>query len=187
MGTFFRLTRPHLAAGPLPDWLPGIVPSRKGRWGCRYRHQLTRIEIAKNMAAGPIPPASAEENFSFRLSPPIRHGLGQISRGDIRAAEKLGVIPADAKLTPRPRGSPPGTLVLDTLYLHERLVRRGFQHALIAVAQRGDPAPPPKASSLIRVRSIAINQQHTKPWGCYAGGGLTSTRPKITGRHTELF
>ena len=36
----------------------------------------------------------------------VRPGLGQISRGNVRPAEELGVIPADAKLTPRPKEIP---------------------------------------------------------------------------------
>jgi arylsulfatase A-like enzyme len=36
----------------------------------------------------------------------LRRGLGQVPRGSLCPPEKLGIIPADAKLTPRPAGLP---------------------------------------------------------------------------------
>ena len=76
--------------------------------------------------------APGAEGVDRQVQGPVRHGLGPLPREDVRAQKQLGVIPANAKLTPRPAGLPAwDSLSADQKRLYARMMEvfAGVQRA----------------------------------------------------------
>ena len=106
------------------------------------------------------------------LSRPLRPRLGRLARGDARAPDRVGLLPAGTELSPRPDWVP----AWDALSADERRVYARYMEAFAGLPLPHRPSPRPPA----RVpRDDRRSRQH-------AGAGAVRQRRQLRGRPARL-